>query len=164
MANLKEYNLSDEELAKLAYAKITTKNGDMILKLYIDDTPNTVANFAHLAKQGFYDGLVFHRVIEGFMAQGGCPDGTGMGGSDDVIACECVGQKNIHTRGSISMAHAGRDTGSSQFFICFNDTPHLDGEHTVFGSIQKDDNDSLAVLDSIKQGDEIVKIEILETI
>jgi peptidyl-prolyl cis-trans isomerase B (cyclophilin B) len=164
MSKLKKYKLTKKELKKLAYAKITTTNGSMVLKLYGNDTPNTVANFAHLVKKGFYDGLIFHRVIDGFMAQGGCPDGSGMSGAGHNIACECEEQENVHTRGAISMAHAGRDTGSSQFFICFVDTPHLDGEHTVFGSIQSDDEASFGVLDDIKQDDEIIKIEILESI
>lgn len=156
---IKEYDLSDVE--KNQYAKITTNKGVMWLKLYPQETPNTVANFAHLAKDGFYDGLSFHRVIPGFMAQGGCPDGTGAGGPNWAIACETDKNTHRHQKGTLSMAHAGRDTGGSQFFICFVPCPHLDGGHTVFGDI--DDADSMMVLDSIEQNDTMEKIEIFET-
>ncbi|MFW3412959.1 peptidylprolyl isomerase [Aliarcobacter butzleri] len=159
---LKEYNYSKEELAKFAYAKITTDRGIIWIKLFNEETPNTVANFATLANDGFYDGLNFHRVIPGFMAQGGCPDGTGMGGPDWAIKCEIDAPKQVHNRGSLSMAHAGRNTGGSQFFICFVPCPHLDRHHTVFGGIEVTDKDSFKTLDSITQGDKIVSIEILE--
>ena len=160
---LKEYNYSKEELAKFAYAKITTDKGIIWIKLFNEETPNTVANFATLANDGFYNGLNFHRVIPGFMAQGGCPDGTGMGGPDWAIKCEIDATKQVHNRGSLSMAHAGRNTGGSQFFICFVPCPHLDRHHTVFGGIEVTDKDSFKTLDSITQGDKIVSIEILET-
>ncbi len=162
MAVLKKYEMSKEELAKKQYAKIVTKNGDIWIKLYNQDAPNTVANFAHLAEEGFYDGLSFHRVIEGFMAQGGCPQGVGSGGPGWEIPCELDDNKNRHQRGALSMAHRGRDTGGSQFFICFVPTPHLDGVHTVFGQIDTDDSDSFDALDKISQGDKIEKIEIKE--
>ena len=158
---LKEYNYSKEELAKFAYAKITTNKGIIWIKLFNEETPNTVANFATLANDGFYNGLNFHRVIPGFMAQGGCPDGTGMGGPDWAIKCEIDAPKQVHNRGSLSMAHAGRNTGGSQFFICFVPCPHLDKHHTVFGEIEVTDKDSFKTLDSITQGDKIVSIEIL---
>ena len=160
---LKEYNYSKEELAKFNYAKVSTENGTIILKLFNEDTPNTVANFATLANEGFYNGLNFHRVIDGFMAQGGCPDGTGAGGPDWAIACETDADKQIHKIGSLSMAHAGKDTGGSQFFICFVPCPHLDGGHTVFGGIEEGDEDSFEALSQVYQGDKIVSIEILET-
>ena len=160
---LKEYNYSKEELAKFAYAKIATDKGIIWIKLFNEETPNTVANFATLANDGFYNGLNFHRVIPGFMAQGGCPDGTGMGGPDWAIKCEIDAPKQVHNRGSLSMAHAGRNTGGSQFFICFVPCPHLDRHHTVFGGIEVTDKDSFKTLDSITQGDKIVSIEILET-
>ncbi len=160
---LKEYEYTQEELAKFQYAKLTTNKGIIWLKLFTEETPNTVANFATLAKDGFYDGLNFHRVIPGFMAQGGCPEGSGMGGPDWTIRCETNAEKQVHKKGSLSMAHAGKDTGGSQFFICFEAQPHLDGGHTVFGEIEDDDKDSLEVLDSIRQEDEIVSIEILES-
>lgn len=155
---IKEYDLSEVE--KNQYAKITTNKGVMWLKLYPEETPNTVANFAHLAKDGFYDGLSFHRVIPGFMAQGGCPEGTGTGGPSWAIKCETEQNTHRHQKGTLSMAHAGRDTGGSQFFICFVPCPHLDGGHTVFGDI--DDADSMIVLDSIEQNDTMEKIEIFE--
>ncbi|KLE02727.1 peptidylprolyl isomerase [Aliarcobacter butzleri] len=160
---LKEYNYSKEELAKFAYAKIATDKGIIWIKLFNEETPNTVANFATLANDGFYNGLNFHRVIPGFMAQGGCPDGTGMGGPDWAIKCEIDAPKQVHNRGSLSMAHAGRNTGGSQFFICFVPCPHLDRHHTVFGGIEVTDKDSFKTLDSITQGDKIVSIEILES-
>ena len=158
---LKEYNYSAEEMAAFQYAKITTDNGTIWIKLFNEETPNTVANFATLAKDGFYDGLNFHRVIPGFMAQGGCPEGSGMGGPEWAIACETNADKQIHHRGCLSMAHAGPNTGGSQFFICFVDCPHLDGVHTVFGAIAEDDKDSFVALDEVDQGDKIVSIEIL---
>ncbi len=162
MANLKEYNYSDEELAKFAYALIQTNKGDMKIKLYPDEAPITVANFATLANDGFYDGLKFHRVIPGFMAQGGCPHGTGTGGPGWAIPCECDKNVHKHEKGTLSMAHAGRDTGGSQFFICFVPCPHLDGVHTVFGGIEKGDDESFKTLDSIEMNDEIKSIKILE--
>jgi cyclophilin family peptidyl-prolyl cis-trans isomerase len=167
---LKEYNLSQDELSKLQYAKIVTNKGDMWVKLYPEETPNTVANFAHLAQSGFYDGLKFHRVIPGFMAQAGCPnskegaDGMpGTGGPEWAIACETEKNTHRHVKGTLSMAHAGKDTGGSQFFICFVPCPHLDGVHTVFGGIEEADTESFAVLDSIEGDDEIKTIEIYES-
>ena len=159
---LKEYNLSEEELNKLQYAKFTTSKGIIWLKLTPLNTPNTVANFAHLANDTFYDGLKFHRVIEGFMAQGGCPDGTGAGGPSWAIECEIKTPQQVHKRGTLSMAHAGPNTGGSQFFITFAPTPHLDGVHTVFGGIEVDDKKSFTVLDAIEQSDTIESVEILE--
>jgi len=159
---LKTYDLSVEELNKLQWAKISTSKGDIWLKLLPEEAPNTVANFAHLATTGFYNNLNFHRVIPGFMAQGGCPHGTGTGGPDWAIPCETKKNTTKHRKGALSMAHAGRDTGGSQFFITFVATPHLDGVHTVFGAIEKDDKDSFAVLDSIKGQDAINSIEIFE--
>ena len=153
---LKTFNLSQEELAKLQYAVIETPKGIMKIKLFPNEAPNTVANFASLAKSGFYDGLNVHRVIPGFVAQGGCPEGSGRGGPGYRIACELDNNPHKHLKGTLSMAHAGRNTGGSQFFICFAPQPHLDGEHTVFGQIE--DEESLKVLDSIKQGDTIIKI------
>lgn len=158
---LKEYDTTD--ISKYKWAKIAIKDkGDIWIHLFGDEVPNTVANFVHLAKSGFYDGLTFHRVIKGFMAQGGCPEGTGRGGPGWAIKCECDKNRHKHTRGAISMAHAGKDTGGSQFFICFVDCPHLDGVHTVFGAIEEDDANSFMTLDMIDQGDIIEKIEIKE--
>ena len=164
---LKEYNLSEEELNKLQYAVIDTNRGKIIVKLFPKDAPNTVANFAHLANSGFYDGLKFHRVIPGFMAQGGCPYSksnpslAGTGGPDWAIPCE-TDNRVKHNRGALSMAHAGKDTGGSQFFITFVETPHLDGVHTVFGNIQEDDIESFKNLDSITQNDDINSIRVVE--
>jgi len=158
--DIKTYSLSDEELRKLKFAKITTNKGSMIFELFYKDAPQAVSNFAELANSGFYNNLGFHRVIRGFMAQGGCPNGDGRGGPGWRIKCETTSNPNKHIKGALSMAHAGKDTGGSQFFICFDRQPHLDGEHTVFGQIR--DKDSLAVLDTIEMGDKIEKVEIFE--
>lgn len=162
MEELKVYEIDANELAKYKFAVIKTDKGDMVAELYPQETPQTVANFANLAKSGFYDGLNFHRVIPNFVIQGGCPYGSGIGGPGWRIKCECVGQKRKHNRGSLSMAHAGRDTGGSQFFVCHSAQPHLNGVHTVFGELINDE--SKAVLDSIRQGDKITTIEIKESI
>ncbi|MDL2347312.1 peptidylprolyl isomerase [Campylobacter hyointestinalis] len=157
---LKVYEINKDELAKLKYAVIKTDKGDMIAELFADEAPQAVTNFATLATSGFYDGLNFHRVIPNFVIQGGCPLGAGTGGPGWRIKCECVNQKHRHLRGSLSMAHAGRDTGGSQFFVCHSAQPHLDGVHTVFGILI--DEDSKKVLDSIRQNDKIQTIEIKE--
>ena len=121
---------------ELPRVELKTSKGDVVIELFEDEAPNTVANFIHLVEKGYYDGLKFHRVIDGFMAQGGCPKGTGTDGPGYSIACECqLKGARKHARGSLSMAHAGRDTGGSQFFITFSATPHLDGKHTVFGQV-----------------------------
>ncbi|MDD4504937.1 MAG: peptidylprolyl isomerase [Sulfurospirillaceae bacterium] len=160
MGKLKTYDYTAEQLAAFQYAIVKTEKGDITIKLYPEETPITVANFATLANDKFYDGLNFHRVIAGFMAQGGCPNGRGTGGPGWSIACECKQNKHKHVKGTLSMAHAGPNTGGSQFFICFASTPHLDGVHTVFGGIEKEDKESFKVLDSIKQNDKITTIEI----
>ena len=160
---LKKYDLSEDELSKLQWAKVTTAKGVIYIKLFNNETPNTVANFAHLANTGFYNDLSFHRVIPGFMAQGGCPQGTGTGGPDWAIDCETDTSKQPHRRGTLSMAHAGPNTGGSQFFITFVATPHLDGVHTVFGGIEVQDTESFKVLDSIEQNDTIETVEILSS-
>ncbi len=133
----KKYEYTQDELNKFQYAKITTPKGSIWIKLFSNETPNTVSNFASLANDGFYNNLNFHRVVPGFMAQGGCPEGSGMGGPDWAIECETDAQKQVHNKGSLSMAHAGPNTGGSQFFICFVPCPHLDGQHTVFGEIEE---------------------------
>jgi len=166
---LKTYDLPPEELAKLQYARIKTNKGTIWVKLYPDKAPNTVANFAELANSGFYDNLKFHRVIPGFMAQAGCPHSgpsgnpamAGTGGPGWAIACETDNGVK-HKRGSLSMAHAGKDTGGSQFFITFVPTPHLDGVHTVFGGIEEEDAESFATLDATTQDDVIEEIRVLE--
>ncbi|KIM06765.1 MAG: peptidylprolyl isomerase [Sulfurovum sp. FS06-10] len=165
----KRYDISQEILDTYNYAKVNTAKGTIWIKLYTNDAPNTVANFAHLAGEGFYNNLKFHRVISGFMAQGGCPHSgpkgnarmAGTGGPGWRIDCETDTSLEPHRRGTLSMAHAGPNTGGSQFFITFVATPHLDGVHTVFGAIELDDKTSFSVLDSIRQNDEIVSIEIV---
>lgn len=157
---LKEFDTSAEAMEGLNYAVVTTEKGVIKIKLLKDEAPIAVANFADLVKKGFYDGLNFHRVIAGFMAQGGCPEGSGRGGPGYAIKCECMNNTSKHLKGTLSMAHAGRDTGGSQFFICFVPCPHLDKQHTVFGQIDPSDADSMKALDSIKQGDKIVSIAI----
>jgi cyclophilin family peptidyl-prolyl cis-trans isomerase len=115
---------------------LRTTKGDVIIELFEDQAPNTVANFVYLVEKGFYNGLKFHRVLDGFMAQGGCPKGDGTGGPGYAIACECYRPDYVrHQRGSLSMAHAGRDSGGSQFFLTFKATTFLDGKHTVFGQV-----------------------------
>ncbi|HEY1066607.1 MAG TPA: peptidylprolyl isomerase [Pirellulales bacterium] len=120
----------------LPRVKLSTSKGDMVLELYENEAPNTVANFISLVDKGFYDGVKFHRVLEDFMAQGGDPTGTGAGGPGYKIACECYAENaRKHFPATLSMAHAGRDTGGSQFFITFTKTSFLDGKHTVFGRV-----------------------------
>ncbi|MDR0579952.1 MAG: peptidylprolyl isomerase [Campylobacteraceae bacterium] len=160
--NLKTYDYTKDELEAFAYAIIKTDKGDIVLKLYPNEAPTTVANFAYLANSGFYNGLKFHRVIPNFVIQGGCPNGTGTGGPGWKIACECDKNVHKHQRGTISMAHAGRNTGGSQFFVCHSKQPHLDGVHTVFGDTV--DENSLKVLDSIRAGDIIKTIEIKQSL
>lgn len=141
-------------------AEIKTEKGTMKVEFYDKDAPGTVENFIKLAKDGYYDGLTFHRVIPDFVIQGGCPDGTGAGGPGYKIKCELDGENQYHDRGVLSMAHAGRDTGGSQFFICHsrNNTAHLDGNHTCFGKVVE----GLDVIDNIRQGDKIENITVNE--
>lgn len=141
-------------------AKITTNKGEMIVTFFEVDAPKTVANFKKLANEGFYNGLKWHRVISDFMIQGGCPNGRGDGGPGYQIECELDGENQHHDRGVLSMAHAGRNTGGSQFFICHNrqNTQHLDRAHTVFGKVVE----GLDVIDDIRAGDSITSIEIIE--
>lgn len=141
-------------------AEIYTAKGLLKAELYEKETPNTVKNFVNLAKKGFYDGLNFHRVLPGFVIQGGCPEGTGRGGPGYKIPCETSGERQFHDRGVLSMAHAGKDTGGSQFFIVLTraQTAHLDRAHTCFGKVFE----GLEFLDSIKQGDKIEKIVIVD--
>ncbi len=141
-------------------AEIQTEKGTMKVEFFEADAPNTVANFVKLATSGYYDGLTFHRVIPNFVIQGGCPRGDGTGGPGYKIKCETQGNNQYHDRGVLSMAHAGKDTGGSQFFICHNrtNTQHLDRVHTVFGKVVE----GLDVIDDIRQGDKILKITINE--
>ena len=120
----------------LPRVKMTTSKGDVTIELLENEAPQAVANFVSLVEKNYYDGLTFHRVLPGFMAQGGCPDGTGSGGPGYNIYCECDKEGyRRHYRGTLSMAHAGKDTGGSQFFLTFRPTTHLDGRHTVFGRV-----------------------------
>ena len=141
-------------------AEIITDKGTMNVEFFEKDAPLTVKNFTDLAKKGFYDGLTFHRVIPNFVVQGGCPKGTGAGGPGYEIKCELNGENQYHEKGVLSMAHAGRDTGGSQFFIVLDrsNTAHLDRNHTCFGKVVE----GLDVVDKIRMGDHIQKITITE--
>ena len=134
-------------------AIMETDKGTINIDFFDSDAPKTVENFVKLSKDGFYDGLNFHRVIPNFMIQGGCPKGTGTGGPGYQIKCEI--NPNKHEAGSLSLAHAGRDTGGSQFFICHGAQPHLDGVHTVFGKTTDMD-----IVNAIRGGDKIVSVTI----
>lgn len=144
----------------MKYANIHTQKGVMKAELYEKETPIAVENFIKLSQDGFYDGLNFHRVIPNFMVQGGCPRKNGTGGPGYTIKCETFSEKQHHEKGVLSMAHAGKNTGGSQFFICHNreNTKHLDGVHTAFGKLIAGED----VLDQIRQGDAIEKIEITQ--
>lgn len=139
---------------------IKTNKGDMHVDFYDNDAPNTVANFVKLSKDGYYDGLTWHRVLPDFVIQGGCPIGNGTGGPGYSIDCELDGDNQYHDRGVLSMAHAGRNTGGSQFFICHsrNNTSHLDRNHTCFGKV----TEGLEVIDKIEVGDTIDQVIILD--
>lgn len=148
-------------------AEMHTEKGVMTIEFFTDDAPNAVANFVKLAKEGFYDGLAFHRVLPDFVIQGGCPNTRagasghpGTGGPGYKIDCELDGDNQYHDRGVLSMAHAGKNTGGSQFFVCHsrNNTAHLDRVHTCFGKVVT----GLDVIDDIRQGDGILKVVILD--
>lgn len=150
-------NYTETDMSK---AILKTEKGDMTIEFYDKDAPNTVANFLKLAKEGYYDGVTFHRVINDFVIQGGDPTGTGAGGPGYQIKCELDGENQHHDRGVLSMAHAGRDTGGSQFFICHSrtNTSHLDRNHTCFGKVIE----NVDAVDDIRQGDKILSVEIIE--
>lgn len=148
-------------------ALIHTNKGTMRVSFYSADAPNTVENFVKLAKEGYYDGLKWHRVIPDFVIQGGCPNTRegangmpGTGGPGYNINCELDGENQYHDRGVLSMAHAGRNTGGSQFFVCHSrqNTAHLDRNHTCFGKVVE----GVEIVDAIRQGDTIDKIEVIE--
>jgi peptidyl-prolyl cis-trans isomerase B (cyclophilin B) len=141
-------------------AVIKTEKGDINIELFEDDTPITVANFINLAKRGYYDDGVFHRVIEDFMIQGGCPEGNGYGGPGYTFEDEIVGDLRHDSPGVLSMANAGPGTNGSQFFITHVETPWLDGRHTVFGKVV--DEKDQEVVNSIMQGDKILCVEVLD--
>jgi peptidyl-prolyl cis-trans isomerase B (cyclophilin B) len=144
-------------------ATLETAKGTIVLDLFVDAAPGTVANFEKLANSGYYDGIRFHRVIPNFVIQGGCPNTKpgatgrpGTGGPGYTIKCETAGNPHKHGTGSLSMAHAGRNTGGSQFFITHSPQPHLDGVHTVFGQVKTGQD----VVDAIREGDEITSLRV----
>jgi len=143
-------------------AIIETDKGNIELVLFEKEAPIAVKNFEKLANSGFYNGLKFHRVIPNFMIQGGDPRGDGTGGPGYTIKCECdprsYPKAHKHGAGALSMAHAGKDTGGSQFFITHSPQPHLDGKHTVFGQVEK----GMDVVNKIKQGDKMKKVTVFE--
>ena len=140
--------------------KISTDKGDIMAEFWNDDAFNTIKNFITLAQSGFYNGLAFHRVVPDFVIQGGDPLGNGSGGPGYAIPCETTGERQVHEDGSFSMAHAGRNTGGSQFFIVLNgnNCKHLDNKHTVFGKV----NEGFDVVQKIRQGDKMLKVDVLE--
>ena len=151
--NDKEMNV----MAKNGY--ILMQNGEKIeFELYPNEAPGTVANFEKLANEGFYNGVVFHRVIPGFVSQGGDPTGTGMGGPGYTIKCETEGNPHTHEAGSLSMAHAGRDTGGSQFFVVHEPQPDLDGVHTVFGKVTS----GLETALKMQNGDKMTEVRVFD--
>jgi len=147
----------DKDIPAGNHIKIETEHGDILIELYPDSAPNTVANFKALAGKGYYDGLTFHRIIAGFMAQGGDPEGTGTGGPGYKVKAEFNDRK--HVRGTVAMARsASPDSAGSQFYICFGPQPHLDGQYTIFGQVVEEGMD---VVDQIKQGDVMDKVSVL---
>jgi len=146
----------DKGIPEGDHIKIETEHGDIMIELYADTAPNTVANFKALAGKGFYDGLIFHRVIDGFMAQGGDPDGRGTGGPGYKVKAEFNERK--HVRGTLAMARSGHpDSAGSQFYICYGDTAHLDGQYTIFGQV----TEGMDAVDAIKQGDVMSAVTVL---
>ncbi len=139
-------------------AIIEMAHGNIEIELFEKEAPGTVANFVKLINEGFYNGLTFHRVIPEFVAQGGCPNGNGTGGPGYTIPCETEGNPRIHDRGALSMAHRGKDTGGSQFFIVLEAQPHLDGVHTVFGQVIN----GMDVVDNIRQGAVMQNVTVVE--
>ncbi|MFC5699828.1 peptidylprolyl isomerase [Cohnella faecalis] len=144
-------------MSKQAVIKLANGN-EVVVELFDKDAPNTVANFEKLANTGFYDNLSFHRVIPGFVAQGGCPNGNGTGGPGYEIDCEI--NPNKHERGALAMAHRGKNTGGSQFYIVYAPQPHLDGVHTVFGKVVS----GMEHVDQFKGGDKFESIKVSETV
>ncbi|MCP3032669.1 peptidylprolyl isomerase [Halobacillus sp. A1] len=138
-------------------ATIEFENGEkFLIELYEEAAPNTVENFEKLANSEFYDGLTFHRVIPDFVIQGGDPNGNGTGGPGYTIKCETEGNPHKHERGTLSMAHAGKDTGGSQFFVCHSPQPHLDGRHTVFGKVVE----GVDTVDRVRPGDVMQRVRV----
>ncbi len=146
----------DKGIPEGNHIKIETEKGDILIELYPDSAPNTVANFKALAGKGYYDGLVFHRVIPGFMAQGGDPEGRGTGGPGYSVKAEF--NERRHVRGTLAMARsASPDSAGSQFYICYEAQPHLDNQYTIFGQV----TEGMEVVDDIRQGDTMVKVSVL---
>jgi len=146
---------SDKDIPAGNHIRIETEHGPVVIELYPDAAPNTVANFKALAGKGYYDGLIFHRVIPGFMAQGGDPKGTGTGGPGYNVKAEF--NKHKHVRGTVAMARSSDpDSAGSQFYICFGPQPHLDGQYTVFGQVIE----GMDAVDQIRQGDKMVKVSV----
>ena len=139
-------------------ATFSTSKGDIVCDLFTTDAPKTVNNFVFLAREKFYDGTVFHRVIANFMVQGGDPEGSGRGGPGYRFEDECKGNPNKHKVGSLSMANAGPNTNGSQFFITHIATDWLDGKHTVFGQVQTGQD----VVNAVQQGDKLLAVTITE--
>ena len=144
--------------AKTYRATISTSQGEIVLDLDPSQAPKTVNNFVFLAQDGYYDGLLFHRVIADFMVQGGCPSGTGTGGPGYKFEDEFEGNALRHERGAISMANAGPNTNGSQFFIAHGPQPHLDNRHTVFGKVVE----GMDVVDSVQGGDVMESVVVVE--
>ena len=146
------------DLKKKYTATLNTSRGEIVCELFAKHAPKTVNNFVFLARDKFYDGTVFHRVIDNFMIQGGDPTGTGRGGPGYRFEDECKDNPNMHQVGTLSMANAGQNTNGSQFFITHVPTNWLDGKHTVFGKVLKGQD----VVNAVKQGDQIISITIAE--
>lgn len=142
-------------MSKQATIKLANGN-EVVIELFEKDAPNTVANFEKLSNTGFYNNLSFHRVIPGFVAQGGCPNGNGTGGPGYEIDCEI--NPNKHERGALAMAHRGKNTGGSQFYIVYSPQPHLDGVHTVFGKVVS----GMEHVDALRGGDKFESIAVTE--
>ncbi len=149
--------MNDNDTHQLPMVRMQTSRGDITLELFEDEAPNTVANLIELSEKGFYNGLIFHRVIDDFMIQGGCPNGRGTGGPGYNFADECHPDRRHSSPGMLSMANAGPNTNGSQFFITHSAQPHLDGKHTVFGRVTEGQD----VVNSIQQGDRIDSVTIL---
>jgi len=159
---VKQWNQAPEmgiDPQKTYRAKIETNRGTIELDLYPSCAPKTVNNFVFLAREGFYDGVIFHRVIEDFVIQGGDPTGTGRGGPGYVFDDELKGNPLMHEKGALSMANAGPNTNGSQFFITFSAQPHLNGKHTVFGKVAAGTD----VVDAIRQGDRMERVSVIES-
>jgi len=150
--------LDNEPEGNLPQVTVYTDKGDIVLELFVNDAPGTVKNFTDLIQKNFYKGLKFHRVIDNFMIQGGCPHGTGTGGPGYTIKCEI--NKRKHLTGTLSMANRGPDTGGSQFFITHSPQPHLNGKHTIFGHVIS----GMDVVYKIKAGDLMKDVKITKSI